>query len=91
MWLQIQADPFLQQRGARSRSRFDFAQDDSQPSSSGAYGNGAGPESNLSFAAWADPSGGGHAFSYSCSDIVLQLKNMCMLRCAFLQVITEVR
>ena len=65
IWMQVQADPFLQQRAARSRSRFDFAQDDSQPSSAVAHGNGVGG-AGLSFADWAHPPGGG--LSIWCSE-----------------------
>lgn len=66
--MQVQADPFLQQRAARSRSRFDFAQDDSQPSSAVAHGNGVGG-AGLSFADWAHPPGGGLSirFRMGCS------------------------
>ena len=63
--MQVHADPFLQQRAARSRSRFDFAQDDSQPSSNGHQGNGQ-TDSNLSFAAWANTSGGMHTQLNNC-------------------------
>ena len=54
--VQVQTDPFLQQRAARSRSRFDFAQDDTQSSSTGAPMNGAA--SGLGFAQWANPAAG---------------------------------
>ena len=62
--IQVQADPFLQQRAARSRSRFDFAQDDTQPSSTGAHANGAA--SSLGFAQWSNPAGGKRGRACQC-------------------------